>query len=149
ERQCRGADALHGGDGPLGVAETSWRTELSEAYIQGALELGLPRNDDFNGEKQEGTGYYQQTQLSGRRSSTARGYLKPDRGPANLRIVTEALAHRIVLEGSRAVGITYETSGGMVTARAAREVILCGGAINSPQLLQLSGIGPADVLKPA
>jgi choline dehydrogenase len=149
ERQCRGADALHGADGPLGVAETQWRTELSEAYIQGALELGLPRNDDFNGAKQEGTGYYQQTQLGGRRSSTARGYLKPARGRANLRVVTEALAQKVVLEGSRAVGVTYETPAGVVTARASREVILCGGAINSPQLLQLSGIGPVDVLKAA
>jgi choline dehydrogenase len=149
ERQCRGADEHHGADGPLGVAETNWRTELSEAYIQGARELGLPRNDDFNGATQEGTGYYQQTQLGGRRISTARGYLKPARSRPNLHIVTEALAQRIVLEGQRAVGVTYETPGGRVTARAGREVILSGGAINSPQLLQLSGIGPAEVLKAA
>ncbi|MBM3561265.1 MAG: choline dehydrogenase [Alphaproteobacteria bacterium] len=149
EGQCRGGDEFHGADGPLGVAETNWRTELSEAYIKGALELGLPRNDDFNGARQEGTGYYQQTQRGGRRASTAHSYLKPARGRANLRIVTEALARRVVLQGDRAVGIEYETPSGVTITRAGREVILCGGAINSPQLLQLSGIGPAEVLQPA
>ena len=149
EGQCRGSDEYHSGDGPLGVAETAWRNALSEAYLQGALELGLPRNDDFNGARQEGTGYYQQTQRGGRRASSARSYLGSAKARPNLRVVTEALAHQIVLEGNRAVGVAYETPSGKATARAGREVILCGGAINSPQLLQLSGIGPAEALQAA
>ena len=147
--QVRGADDFHGADGPLGVAETAWRNELSEAYIAGAMELGLPRNDDFNGARQEGTGYYQQTHRGGRRASTARVYLRPARRRPNLRIATNALASRLLLDGKRAVGVEYEENGVPRTARAGREIILCGGSINSPQLLQLSGIGPAAVLQAA
>lgn len=146
EGNVRGADELHGGDGPLGVADLAPHP-LCEAFIEGAIQAGVPRNPDFNGKSQEGVGYFQLTTRGGLRSSTAVAYLKPARGRPNLTVVTGAHATRIVFEGSRAVGVAYRREGAEREVRAGREVVLSGGAINSPQLLMLSGIGPAAHLK--
>ena len=107
------------------------------------VALGFERNEDFNGAQQDGVGYHQTTTRNGKRCSTAVGYLNPARGRANLQIVTNALSERIVVEGKRAVTVEYRQGGALKTARARREIIVCSGAINSPQLLMLSGIGPA------
>ncbi len=147
ERQERGASELHGADGPLSVEDLRQKHELCEAFIESAQALGIPRNDDFNGAEQEGAGYYQLTNRNGRRCSAAVAYLRPAKGRANLRIETNALAARILLEGRAAVGVEYRQGGALRQARARREVILSGGAINSPQLLHLSGIGPGEHLR--
>ena len=133
---------LHGTEGPLSVSDITERHPLCEAYIDAATEIGIPRNDDFNGPVQEGVGYYQTTSKNGRRVSAARAFLKPAMKRANLRVEINALAERITFEGRRATGIVFRQNGRSVTARASREVVLCGGAINSPHLLLLSGIGP-------
>ncbi len=147
ESNSRGASELHGADGPISCSDIPGRHELIEAIIEGAGSLGVPRNDDFNGERQEGVGYYQLFTRKGWRSSTAVGYLKPARGRANLRVETDAHATRLLFEGARATGVEYRQHGRMQVARAAREVILAAGAIQSPQLLQLSGVGPAALLR--
>ena len=142
----RGADEWHGGDGPLGVSDLRDRHPLAAAYVEAAAECGYPRNDDFNGAAQEGAGFYQTTTRGGVRSSTAVAYLDPARGRANLTVVSQALATRILFEGRRAVGVEYTVGGETRTARANVEVIVASGAFNSPQLLQLSGLGPASLL---
>jgi choline dehydrogenase len=147
ESNERGADELHGGDGPLCVSNARDRHPLAEAYIEAAVQCGYPRNDDFNGPTQEGAGFYQTTTRNGRRCSTAVGYLKPARKRANLTVVSEALASRVLFEGRRAAGIEYLVGGEKRSARANAEVIVSSGAYNSPQLLQLSGLGPAALLK--
>jgi choline dehydrogenase len=147
EDQARGADAWHGAGGPIAVGDLPDKHELCEAFIESAGALGVPRNDDFNGARQEGAGYYQATIRNGRRSSAATGYLRPAQKRANLRVETEALATRVVFEGRRTAGVEYLRGGELRTARAAREVILAGGSINSPQLLQLSGVGPRALLE--
>jgi choline dehydrogenase len=147
EDQQRGADALHGVGGPLAVSDVSEPHRLCDAFIDACAQAGFPRNDDFNGPTQEGAGYFQMTARNGRRVSTARGYLKDARRRRNLRIEPDALATRILFEGRRAVGVEYRRGGATHTARANGEVILSGGAFNSPQLLQLSGVGPADLLR--
>ncbi len=147
ERNQRGASALHGAVGEQGVSDVGEPHELAEAFIAAAEQVGIPRNNDFNGETQEGAGYYQLTTWHGWRCSTAVGYLKPARTRANLRIETEALATRVLFEGRRAVGASYRQQGQERQARASRAVILCAGALQSPQLLQLSGVGPAAFLK--
>jgi choline dehydrogenase len=147
EDQERGADELHGAGGPLAVTDVRDPHPLCEAFIEAAVEAGYPRNDDFNGPTQEGAGYFQLTARNGRRCSTAVGYLRPARKRANLAIVSDALATRVLFEGRRAVGVEYMQGGERHVARAGGEVILCGGAFNSPQLLQLSGVGPADLLR--
>ena len=146
EHQTRGADAWHGTGGPLCVSDVPDRHPICEAFIESALGLGLPRNDDFNGAGQEGVGYHQTTTRNGKRCSTAVGYLRPAMLRANLQVVTGAFAETIVLDGRRATGIVFRQDGRLRTARAAGEVILCGGAVNSPQLLMLSGIGPRQHL---
>ena len=146
EDQMRGADAYHGTGGPLAVSDRTEPHPLCDAFVAACEQAGLPRNDDFNGAVQEGAGYYQMTARRGRRCSTAVGYLKPARRRANLRVLTRATATRIVFAGRRAIGIEYRRAGETRVVRARREVILAGGAINSPQLLQLSGIGPVDLL---
>jgi choline dehydrogenase len=146
EHQTRGADAFHGIDGPLCVSDVPDRHPICEAFIQSAIELGFPRNDDFNGASQEGVGYHQTTTRKGRRCSTAVGYLRPAMQRPNLQVTTGALTEKIVFDGRRATGVTFRQDGRAVTARAGREVILCGGAVNSPQLLMLSGIGPHEHL---
>jgi len=119
---------------------------ICEAFIVATTELGFPRNDDFNGASQDGAGYHQTTTRNGRRCSTAVGYLRPAMHRPNLRVVTEALTEKILFEGRRAIGAAFRRDGRLCTALAAREVILCGGAVNSPQLLMLSGIGPQENL---
>ena len=146
EDQERGADALHGAGGPLAVSDFKDHHPLCEAFIESALAAGIPRNDDFNGATQEGVGYYQLTTRNGRRCSTAVGYLRPAAKRRNLRVLTEALAERIRFEGRCAVGVEVGRGGARLFVRARREIILAGGAINSPQLLMLSGIGPAGHL---
>ena len=146
QHQTRGTSEYHSTGGPLCVSDTSEHHPICEAFIQGAMELGYPRNDDFNGAKQDGVGYHQTTTRNGKRCSTAVGYLHPVRRRRNLRVVTGALAEKILFEGKRAVGVAFREYGEPRTVRARREVILCGGAVNSPQLLLLSGVGPADQL---
>jgi choline dehydrogenase len=143
----RGADDLHGAGGPLAVSNARDEHPLALAYIEAAQQCGFPRNDDFNGAAQEGVGFYQLTMRGGLRWSTAKGYLKPARKRSNLRIVSEALTSRIVFDGRRASGIEYWTDGEKHIATAGREVILSAGAFGSPQLLQLSGVGPATLLQ--
>ncbi len=139
-------DGLHGRDGALTVTDFNDPNPLSEAYMQAATEIGIPRNDDYNGHQQEGVGYYQTTIRNGRRCSAARAFLKPAMKRPNLRVITHALAQRVLFAGKRAVGVAFDQAGQSATVQATREVILCGGAVNSPQLLMLSGIGPAQHL---
>jgi choline dehydrogenase len=147
EDQERGEDELHGVGGPLAVRDVSEGHPLCDAFIDACEQAGLPRTEDFNGPTQEGAGYFQLTTRNGRRWSTARGYLKPARKRGNVAVVANALTTRILFEGRRAVGVEYIKDGGKHVARANAEVIISGGAFNSPQLLQLSGVGPADLLQ--
>jgi choline dehydrogenase len=148
EGNQRGADAYHSADGPLKVTTPNGNaTPLGEAFIAAGIEAGYPMTPDCNGAQQEGFGPADRTTWRGKRWSTARGYLDPVRQRPNLTIVTGALALEILFEGQRATGIAYAVNGRRQTATAEREIILSGGAINSPQLLQLSGIGPAALLK--
>jgi choline dehydrogenase len=148
EGNTRGADAFHGGDGPLTVSDPRHHNPLSAVFIEAAAEAGFPLNPDFNGAVQEGFGFYQTTTRDGARCSSATAYLHPLRGRRpNLKIVTGALARKLLFEGGRASGVLYTVGGAAFAEGAAREVILCGGAINSPQLLMLSGIGPAAHLR--
>jgi choline dehydrogenase-like flavoprotein len=119
---------------------------LTQAFVDAAQACGHPRNDDFNGTEQRGVGFYQVTQKNSARCSTAVGYLRVARRRKNLRVLTRAQTQRVLIQGGRAVGVDFRHHGRLTRAEA-REVILCGGAINSPQLLMLSGIGPADQLR--
>ncbi|RTL99919.1 MAG: choline dehydrogenase [Hyphomicrobiales bacterium] len=142
-----GADQWRGTGGPLHVTDCSRAVHpLTKRYLAAAEQAGLPFNPDFNGASQEGVGIYQITTKNGRRMSAARAFLRPAMRRGNVRVETNALATRILFEGERAVGIEYEQNGERKTARAGREVILSGGSVNSPQLLQLSGVGPAALL---
>jgi choline dehydrogenase len=143
----RGADEYHGGGGPLGVSDARDAYPLAAAFVEAAQQCGYPRNDDFNGAVQEGAGLYQTTMRNGVRSSSAAAYLKPARRRANLKVAPQALATRILFEGRRAVGVEYLAGGDTRRANAAAEVIVASGAFNSPQLLQLSGVGPAPLLQ--
>jgi choline dehydrogenase len=147
EDQERGEDALHGAGGPLAVSDVCEPHPLCEAFIESAEQAGFGRNPDFNGKTQEGAGYFQYTARRGRRWSTARGYLRAARRRPNLAVVPNALATRILMSGRRAVGVEYRQGDMTRTAQASHEVILAGGAFNSPQLLQLSGIGPGSLLQ--
>ena len=147
EHNSRGASAAHGGDGPQWCSDIGVKHELMEAIIRAGEELGVPRNDDFNAGRQEGVGYYQLFTRRGWRCSTAVGYLRPARRRANLEVRTQAHATRVVMAERKAVGVTYRQGGESWTARAKREVILAAGALQSPQLLQLSGIGPGALLQ--
>jgi choline dehydrogenase len=150
ENQERGASEYHGVGGPLNVADipqVSPVTEVVDCFIQAGLELGLPLNDDFNGARQEGIGRYQFTRKDGERHSTADAWLKPAWTRKNLQVKTEAHVTRLLFAGPRAVGVEYIHDNQTKQALAEKEVILCGGAINSPQLLLCSGIGPADHLR--
>jgi choline dehydrogenase len=147
ENQQRGADDYHGAGGPLSVSD--WRHEdpLSEAFVKAAVESGIPFNPDFNGAKQEGAGFFQTTTRGGRRASSAFCYLRPAKQRSNLTIETSAQAARILFEGRKAKCVEYRQNGKLRTARARREVLVSSGAYNSPQLLQLSGVGPAELLQ--
>jgi choline dehydrogenase len=146
EDQPRGANEHHGAGGPLVVAEGT-RHELCEAYVRAAEQLGIPRNDDFNGATQEGAGYFQLTTCRGFRCSAARAYLRPARARPNLRIETDAPVLRLELDGRRARAVRYRQNGRERIVQAGREIVLAAGAINSPQILQLSGIGPGAHLR--
>src|SRR5258708_32681055 len=143
----RGADDFHGAGGPLGVSDVRDEHPLAKAFVAAAVEAGYPRNDDFNGATQEGAGYYQTTMRGGVRSSTAAAYLKEARRRGNLNVVPNALASRVLFQGRRATGVEYLAGGETRTASAGGEVIVASGAFNSPQLLQLSGLGPANHLR--
>jgi choline dehydrogenase len=148
ETNDRGADAYRGGDGPVHVATLDRDLHpLCNEFIKAAQQLQFPYNPDFNGASLEGVGTYQNTAKGGMRMSTARAYLRPARHRPNLRVEKHALASGLMFEGKQAVGVRYRQRGTEKTARARREVILSAGAINSPQLLQLSGIGPANLLR--
>ena len=138
---------FHGNNGPLNIAMPRSRNLLSHAFVQAGLQAGHPHNHDFNGATQSGVGLYRAYHKGGQRCSNARAYLTPIRSRPNLTVVTDALTCKILLEGKRATGLEYHHKGQMKQARAKREVLLCGGAFNSPQLLMLSGIGPREELQ--
>jgi choline dehydrogenase-like flavoprotein len=141
-------NALHGNDGPLHVADLQSGNPFQQIWRDAAREAGFPLTDDFNGEQQEGVGVYQVTQKNGERWSAARGYLHPHLGNrGNLEVRTEARVNRIVFAGKRAAGVEYERGGVKAIVRARREVIVCAGAFQSPQILMLSGVGPAEHLR--
>ena len=143
----RGGDEFRGGEGELNVADMVESHPLLNAWIDAGEEAGFARNPDYNGESQEGFGIYQVTQKNGRRFSTARAFLDPARSRPNLTIATRALARQVLVEDGRAVGVRYAQRQKVVDATANKEVILAAGAVQSPQLLELSGIGDADLLK--
>jgi len=147
EDQQRGQSDLHGAGGPLSVQDQVEPHEVCDAFIKACQETGIPRNDDFNGASQEGAGYFQATMRKGRRWSTAKAYLKPARSRQNLTVVTRALTKRVLFEGNAASGVEYRHQGRDVVARARGEVVLSAGAFGSPQILQLSGIGPGALLR--
>ena len=149
-RVCDGDDTFRGRDGNLPITDLDWRDPICEAFIEGAVQMGIPRNRDYNGTMQAGVSYVQRIIENGMRRSAARGYLHPAMKRRNLTVVTNAHATGIVLEGKRAVGVRYNKGGrdgSPVEVRANKEVILSGGTVNPPQLLQVSGIGPAPLLK--
>ncbi len=149
ERNQRLKDDLHGNDGPLYVEDVRGGHPVSDAMIAGGVELGLPFNDDINGASQDGISYFQTTMHKGRRWSAAMAYLRPALNRQNLTLEIRAQAGRVTFDGNRATGVRYRQNGASVTASAGIEVILAGGAVNSPQLLELSGIGDPEVLKAA
>jgi choline dehydrogenase len=146
ENQGRGASAYHSVRGPLHVSDLRTANPVSRAFVEAGIEIGLEANDDFNGERQDGVGLYQVTQKNGRRHSTAAAFLVPALRRSNLTVVTHAHATRVLFQRGRASGVEFVREGKAERA-AAREVILSGGAVNSPQLLMLSGVGPADDLR--
>lgn len=137
---------LHGNAGPVHVSSIRPRNELIDAVIESAIKLGIPPNDDFNGASQEGAGYYQLTTHNGLRMSAAKAYLVPARGRRNLQVLTDAQVTRIEFEAGRASGVTYRRGGSTQRTRARAGIVLAAGALQSPQLLMLSGIGPAEHL---
>ncbi len=147
EHQERGACDWHATGGPLNVSDVRDTHPISEAAIEACEQAGIPRVADVNGPSQEGATWFQVTMKGGVRCSAAVAYLHPVMNRANLRVETNALASRVLFEGKRAVGVEFAQNGRTVVARAAKEVILAGGAVNSPQLLQLSGVGPGALLK--
>src|SRR4051794_33695707 len=147
EHNERLGDDYHGQGGELNVADPTWSSTLTPRFLESGQTAGLTRTEDFNGAEQEGVGPFQLTQKRGRRWSSADAFLHPVADRPNLTVETGAHAHRIVLESGRAVGVEFDENGTPTTVRAEREVIVSGGAFNSPQLLMLSGIGPADHLR--
>jgi choline dehydrogenase len=149
ETHQHGASAWHGGDGPMYVSDVSRDLHpLCRDFLEAGREAGLPVNPDFNGASQDGVGLYQLTVRNGWRMSAAKAYLRPARGRTNLAVRSHAHATRILFEGRRACGVEYERGGRPWQAHARREVVVCAGAVNSPALLQLSGIGPRELLEP-
>jgi choline dehydrogenase len=142
EHQTRVRDSFHSTGGPLCVSDVNEGHPICEAFIRACNDAGHPRNDDFNGERQDGVGYHQTTTRKGRRCSTAVGYLHPAMKRRNLRVITRAHTEKVLFEGRRAIGVAFRQDGQTATVRAKREVVLCGGAIGSPQILMLSGVGP-------
>jgi len=149
ENNERGGDEFHGTGGPLNVADQVEPSKINEGFLKACEQAGHKRVKDFNGANQEGVGYYQVTQKDKQRWSTASAYLRPavERNRNNVKVISNALVERIILDGKRAMGLRYVVDGRDEVALCSREIILSGGAVNSPQLLMLSGIGPADHLK--
>jgi choline dehydrogenase len=147
EHQERGADAWHGTGGPLNVSDITERNPISSALLDAAVQAGIPRSDDINGAEQEGVTWFQLSIKGGKRHSTAVAYLHPVMTRPNLTVETEAHTARVLFDGKRAVGIAFLRRGQMRTAKARREVILAAGAVASPQILELSGIGRGDILQ--
>jgi choline dehydrogenase len=148
EHDHRGESKYHGGQGPIGVELAQWKNPLADAFITAVVEsLGVPRNDDFNTPDILGAGYWDLTTWKGHRSSTSACYIKPNRKRPNFTILSKAFATKIEFEGKTANEIVYERNGQLHRVRANREIILSAGALMTPQLLQLSGIGPADLLR--
>jgi choline dehydrogenase len=147
EDQARGANEWHGAGGPLSVSDVKDRHPLADAFIAAGAAVGIPGTDDFNGASQEGLGYFQGTTRNGMRCSAAVAYLHPAMQRPNLEVITHALASRVLTEGTRATGVAFTVNGEARQAFATREVIVAAGAIQSPQLLQLSGIGPGELLQ--
>lgn len=147
QHQQRGANQYHGASGPLWVEDLLLRNPLTDKFVEAAVSVGLPRNEDFNDGRQEGAGYYQVTQRQGRRCSAATAYLRAALKRPNLTVRTHALVERVLTNHHRAVGVDYRIGDKRHTAYCDGEVIVSAGAINSPQLLMLSGIGPADHLR--
>jgi choline dehydrogenase len=147
ERNARLSGPLHGTAGPLHVEDRRYTHELSQAWVDAAVAWGMKPNDDFNGVAQEGAGLYQVTCHNGKRWSTADAYLRPALSRTNLTVRTNALVERVIFEGTRAVAVAYSRAGVACEVRASTEIVLSGGAVNSPQLLMLSGVGPASHLK--
>ncbi|MGZ5366515.1 MAG: GMC family oxidoreductase [Aeromicrobium sp.] len=147
EGNTRLSNEFHGTDGPMHVEDRRYTHELSQAWVESAVSSGLKRTDDFNGAEQEGAGLYQVTCKKGRRWSVADAYIRPAMGRSNLTVRTDSFATKVLLEGKRAVGIAYRQGGRDHTVHANAEVIISGGAVNSPQLLMLSGIGPGAHLR--
>jgi choline dehydrogenase len=147
EHQERGGCDWHATGGPLNVSDVTEKNPISDAVIEACEQAGIPRNDDVNGASQEGATYYQLTVKNGQRCSAAVAYLHPAMNRPNLTVETNALAGKVLFEGKRAVGVEFTQNGVKRVAKARGEVILAGGAINSPQLLQLSGVGPGDLLR--
>jgi choline dehydrogenase-like flavoprotein len=143
----RGANRYHGAGGPLSVSDSRSMHPIVEDFVEACEQIGIPRNDDLNGATQEGAGRFQLTQRDGRRCSTAVAYLHPAVERGNVEVLTDTRVHRILFEGTRAVGVEVTRAGRMEVIRADREVVLCAGAYHSPQLLMLSGVGPADELE--
>lgn len=146
EDQERGANDFHGSGGPVSVSDLRTTHALGEAFHAASEALGVPRNDDFNGPRQEGTGYVQTTTRKGRRWSTAAGYLR-GKAMRNIDLNLNATVTRILFDGRNTTGVEWTSSGELHTTKARREVILCAGAFNSPQILQLSGVGPGTLLQ--
>jgi len=147
EGQERGADDYHGGDGPLSISDLRARHELHDAFTAGCQEAGFPANPDFNGAEQEGVGNYQLTIRNMRRCSAAVAYLRPAMKRPNLKVEIRAFAQRVLFEGKAATGLEYKQIGAVRRVRARREVLLASGSLLSPQLLQLSGVGPGELLR--
>jgi len=147
EDQERGSDPYHGTGGPLSVSDMRVRRDVCDAFIKGAAECGIPPRDDFNRDDHEGAGYFQLTARKGFRCSTAVGYLNPVRRRSNLSIVTKAHVERISFDEGAATGVVFRRAGTRVRVEAEREVILSAGTIGSPQLLQISGVGPGELLQ--
>lgn len=147
EDQEHGANAYHGVGGPQKVSDLRLRRPIAEFFIKAATQVGIPFNKDYNGETQEGVSYFQQTAYKGFRWSTARGFLRPARKRANLTVLTRAQTTRLLFDGDVAVGVEYLKGGRLHQVKASREVVLSAGAIGSPQILQLSGVGPRQLLE--
>jgi choline dehydrogenase len=147
ETRLKGADAYHGGSGPLYVTTGEMKNPLYRAFIEAGVQAGYAATEDINGYRQEGFGPMDRTTYRGRRWSAAMAYLKPARARSNLRIEPRCLVTRVLFEGTRATGVEYLHNGRLVRMRARREVLVCGGAINSPQILMLSGIGDPAALE--
>ena len=148
ERNTRFSGALHGTEGPLHVSDTRHQHPLSLAFLKAAQEAGLAYNADFNGGRQDGVGFYQTTTIDGTRGSTAATYLAAVRNDPKLKLVNGAHVQRVAFDGLRAIGVAYRMPNGQTqTARARREIVLTAGALSTPKLLQISGVGPAEHLR--